>query len=114
MARDGTDTRQVNVTLTQAGQGYAEAVTKVIERLNRDLIRRVDPADLAGADAVLRAVLVDERSSASPSSSVALRAEATRQRRVWVPGTGVPGRVGCSSSARISTPSTTRGPGREK
>lgn len=60
-ARDGTDTRQVNVTLTPAGRGYAAAVTKVIERLNRDLVRRVDPADLAGADAVLRAVLDDER-----------------------------------------------------
>jgi DNA-binding MarR family transcriptional regulator len=60
-ARDGADTRQVNVTLTPAGEAYAEAVTKVIERLNRDLIRRVDPADLAGADAVLRAVLADER-----------------------------------------------------
>jgi DNA-binding MarR family transcriptional regulator len=61
MARDGADTRQVNVTLTPAGRRYAEAVTKVIERLNRDLVRRVDPADLAGADAVLRAVLADER-----------------------------------------------------
>lgn len=60
-ARDGTDTRQVNVTLTYAGQDYAEAVTKVIEQLNRELIRRVDPADLTGADAVLRAVLADER-----------------------------------------------------
>jgi DNA-binding MarR family transcriptional regulator len=60
-ARDGADTRQVNVTLTPAGQGYAEAVTKVIERLNLDLIRRVDPAELAGADAVLRAVLADAR-----------------------------------------------------
>ncbi len=36
-------------------------MTKVIQQLNRDLIRRVDPADLAGADAVLRAVLADER-----------------------------------------------------
>ena len=60
-ARDGTDTRQVNVTLTPAGQGYAKAVTKVIEQLNRELTRRVDPADLAAADAVLRAVLADER-----------------------------------------------------
>jgi DNA-binding MarR family transcriptional regulator len=59
-ARDSTDTRQVNVTLTPSGEGYAEAVTQVIERLNRDLVRRVDPADLAGADAVLRAVLADE------------------------------------------------------
>jgi DNA-binding MarR family transcriptional regulator len=59
-ARDGTDTRQVNVTLTPAGEAYARAVTQVIERLNRDLIRRVDPTDLVAADAVLRAVLADE------------------------------------------------------
>jgi DNA-binding MarR family transcriptional regulator len=59
-ARDGADTRQVNVTLTPAGEAYARAVTQVIERLNRELIRRVDPTDLVAADAVLRAVLADE------------------------------------------------------
>jgi DNA-binding MarR family transcriptional regulator len=59
-ARDDADTRQVNVTLTPAGEAYARAVTQVIERLNRDLIRRVDPADLVAADAVLRAVLADD------------------------------------------------------
>jgi DNA-binding MarR family transcriptional regulator len=61
-ARDEADSRRVKVALTPMGEGYAEAVTQVIERLNRGLIERVDPADLAGADAVLRAVLADERS----------------------------------------------------
>jgi len=60
LARDGDDARQVNVVLTAEGEAYARAVTRVIERLNRDLSRRVGPADLAGADAVLRAVLVDQ------------------------------------------------------
>lgn len=60
-ARDDVDSRQVNVVLTPAGEGYAEAVTEVIEQLNRDLVARVDPTDLAGADAVLRAVLADPR-----------------------------------------------------
>lgn len=60
-ARDDRDARQVNVFLTPEGAAYAEAVVAVIGRLNRDLVRRVDPADLAGADAVLRAVLADDR-----------------------------------------------------
>jgi DNA-binding MarR family transcriptional regulator len=59
MARDDVDARQVNITLTPEGEAYAGAVTKVIERLNREVIRRVDPSDLAAADAVLRAVLAD-------------------------------------------------------
>ena len=59
-SRDTDDARQVNVMLTTEGAEYATAVTKVIERLNRDLCRRVDPIDLAGADAVLRAALADE------------------------------------------------------
>lgn len=60
MERDSDDTRQVNVILTTEGQAYAEAVAEVIERLNRDLSRRVDPADLLGADTVLRALLFDD------------------------------------------------------
>ena len=58
-ARDDVDTRRVKVSLTPAGESYAKAVTQVIERLNRDVARRVDPSDLAAADAVLRAVLAD-------------------------------------------------------
>ncbi|MGH9116254.1 MAG: MarR family winged helix-turn-helix transcriptional regulator [Acidimicrobiales bacterium] len=63
-ARDNRDSRQVNITLSGDGEAYARAVVTVIERLNRDLCRRVDPAQLAGADAVLRAVLADEHTRA--------------------------------------------------
>lgn len=62
-ARDDRDGRQVNVFLTAEGVAYAEAVVAVIGRLNGDLIGRVDPAALAGADAVLRAVLADDDAS---------------------------------------------------
>jgi len=58
--RDSLDTRQLNVTLTPAGQDYARAITAVIEELNREVARRVSPAQLAGADAVLRAALFDD------------------------------------------------------
>ena len=59
-ARDERDSRQVNVILTSRGESYAQAVIAVIERLNRDIGERVDPAQLSAADAVLRAVLADE------------------------------------------------------
>jgi hypothetical protein len=58
------------VTLTAAGQEYASAVVAVIERLNREVMQRADPAQLAAADAVLRAALFDD---------------STRQRADWVP-----------------------------
>ncbi|MGH7667046.1 MAG: MarR family winged helix-turn-helix transcriptional regulator [Candidatus Dormibacteria bacterium] len=57
MARAHHDSRLVNVGLTPAGDAYARAVGDVADRLNRDLCRRVDPTALAGAGAVLRAVL---------------------------------------------------------
>ena len=60
LTRDEVDTRQVNVELTREGEVYANAVTAVVERLNRAVTKKVDPADLAAADAVLRAVLADE------------------------------------------------------
>lgn len=60
LARDEVDTRQVNVVLTTEGEAYAVAVTAVIEELNRAVTKKVDPADLAVADAVLRAVLADD------------------------------------------------------
>lgn len=60
LARDERDTRQVNVALTPEGESYADAVRSVIEQLNRAVTRKVRPADLAVADAVLRAVLADE------------------------------------------------------
>jgi DNA-binding MarR family transcriptional regulator len=59
LTRDREDGRQTKVTLTKEGEAYANAVTMVIERLNRDLAERVDPSDLSAADRVLRAVLVD-------------------------------------------------------
>ena len=58
--RDSRDTRQLNVTLTPAGQDYARAITAVIAELNREVARRVNPAQLAAADAVLRAALFDD------------------------------------------------------
>ena len=58
-ARDDHDTRQINLWLTPEGEAYARAIVKVIERLNRDLCRRVDAVDLAAADRVLRASLAD-------------------------------------------------------
>jgi len=58
--RDQRDARQLNVTLTPAGRDYARAIVTVIDDLNREVARRADPAQLAAADAVLRAVLFDE------------------------------------------------------
>ena len=60
LARDEIDTRQVKVALTPDGEAYADAVRSVIERLNRAVTRKVRRADLAVADAVLRAVLADD------------------------------------------------------
>jgi DNA-binding MarR family transcriptional regulator len=56
-SRDESDYRQINVVLTREGRRYAGAVVDVIERLNDELLARVDPADLASAQRVLRAVL---------------------------------------------------------
>jgi DNA-binding MarR family transcriptional regulator len=58
--RDSRDTRQLNVTLTPVGRDYARAVIAVIEELNLEVAGRVSPAQLAAADAVLRAALFDE------------------------------------------------------
>ena len=58
--RDSRDSRQLNVSLTPAGREYALAVVAVIEELNREVTRRTNPAELAAADAVLRAVLFDD------------------------------------------------------
>ena len=58
--RNPRDARQVDITLTPAGQDYATAITDVIAELNREVVKRTDPAQLAAADAVLRAVLFDE------------------------------------------------------
>jgi DNA-binding MarR family transcriptional regulator len=58
--RDRRDARQLNVALTPAGRDYALAVVIVIADLNREVARRASPAQLAAADAVLRAVLFDD------------------------------------------------------
>ncbi len=58
--RDSRDTRQLNITLTPAGRDYAHAVIAVTEDLNREVARRVSPAQLAAADTVLRAALFDD------------------------------------------------------
>jgi len=58
--RDSADARQLNIVLTPAGEDYARAITAVIEALNHELSARVDPAQLAAADAVLRAALFDD------------------------------------------------------
>ena len=60
LARDEIDARQVMIELTSDGEAYAGAVRAVIEKLNRAVTRKVEPADLATADAVLRAVLADD------------------------------------------------------
>jgi DNA-binding MarR family transcriptional regulator len=58
--RDSRDTRQLNVTLTPVGRGYALAVMAVTEQLNRVVAGRVSQAQLAAADTVLRAALFDD------------------------------------------------------
>lgn len=58
--RDAQDSRVRNVILTPAGQAYARAVIEVIHALNREFTERADPAKLAAADAVLRAVIADD------------------------------------------------------
>jgi len=58
--RDQRDARQLNVTLTPAGRDYARAVVTVIEELSSEVAERTDPAELAAADAVLRAIMFDD------------------------------------------------------
>jgi DNA-binding MarR family transcriptional regulator len=57
---DAADARKVNVVLTAAGRGYADAIIEVIAWLNRAVASRVTPDQLAAADAVLRASIEDE------------------------------------------------------
>jgi DNA-binding MarR family transcriptional regulator len=68
--RDQRDSRQINVTLTDEGREYARAIAAVIGELNREVAQRVDPAQLAAADFVLRAALFDE---------------SARERSEWLP-----------------------------
>jgi DNA-binding MarR family transcriptional regulator len=57
---DAEDARKLNVVLTAAGRAYAHAITDVIAGLNQSVAMRVTPAQLAAADAVLRASIEDE------------------------------------------------------
>ncbi len=57
--RDSADSRKLNVVLTTTGLSYAEAVTEVLQALNRELVQRVNPSDLAATDVVLRAAITD-------------------------------------------------------
>jgi DNA-binding MarR family transcriptional regulator len=59
-ARDPRDSRQLNISLTPAGQAYAQVLAAVIADLNREVAARVDPVQLAAADTVLRAALFDD------------------------------------------------------
>jgi DNA-binding MarR family transcriptional regulator len=60
IVRDDRDARQLNVTLTATGREYATAIVLVIRELNREVANRVDPAQLAAADVVLRAAMFDD------------------------------------------------------
>lgn len=69
-AADPRDRRRVNVVLTDAGRGYAEAVAAAVSLLNAALAARVAPEALAVADAVLRSVLGDDPELARVAESV--------------------------------------------
>jgi DNA-binding MarR family transcriptional regulator len=58
--RDTRDTRQLNIALTPVGRDYARAVITVTNDLNQEVASRVSPAQLAAADAALRAALFDD------------------------------------------------------
>jgi DNA-binding MarR family transcriptional regulator len=83
--RDTHDSRVLNVVLTAAGAAYAQAVTDVVQALNREFCQRVGPAQLAAADSVLRAVMTDD--SALRSAASAIRPPALTPRR---PAPGMP------------------------
>lgn len=68
--RDVADARRLNVVLTPRGEAYARSITAVIDALNSALAHRVEPAQLAAADAVLRAAIVDERERARAGALV--------------------------------------------
>jgi DNA-binding MarR family transcriptional regulator len=68
--RDQRDARQLNVTLTTSGCDYARAIAAVISELNSEVADRVEPAELAALDSVLRAALFDD---------------SARRRAAWLP-----------------------------
>jgi len=68
--RDAHDSRVLNVVLTAAGTAYAQAITDVIYALNREFCQRVDPAQLAAADSVLRAVITGDGALQAAASAI--------------------------------------------
>ena len=60
-ARSEADARQLDVSLTTRGRAFAQAIIASVDALNKRTSERVDPSQLRAADAVLRAVLTDER-----------------------------------------------------
>jgi DNA-binding MarR family transcriptional regulator len=68
--RAAADARRLNVLLTPRGEAYAMSITAVIETLNSALASRVEPAQLAAADAVLRASIVDSGERARAAALV--------------------------------------------
>ena len=55
--RDPKDARRLIVSLTPAGESYAEAVVTVIESLNAGIVENVEPGELAAAGKVLLTVM---------------------------------------------------------
>jgi DNA-binding MarR family transcriptional regulator len=68
--RDARDSRVLNVVLTPAGTAYALAVTEVIYALNREFCQQADPAQLAAADTVLRAVIASDSALQNAASLI--------------------------------------------
>jgi DNA-binding MarR family transcriptional regulator len=68
--RDAHDSRVLNVVLTDAGTAYARAIIEVIHTLNREFCQRVDPAELAAADSVLRAVITGDGALQSAAAAI--------------------------------------------
>jgi DNA-binding MarR family transcriptional regulator len=68
--RDAQDSRVLNVILTTDGVVYALAIIQVIHALNREFRERVDPADLARADTVLRAIIESDSALAATAAQI--------------------------------------------
>jgi DNA-binding MarR family transcriptional regulator len=68
--RDANDSRVLNVVLTAAGTAYAQAITDVIHAFNREFCQRVNPAQLAAAESVLRAVITGDGALQSAASAI--------------------------------------------
>ncbi len=68
--RDAQDSRVLNVILTPSGAAYARAVIEVIHTLNFEFRQRVDPAHLATADLVLRAVIETDSALAATAAQI--------------------------------------------